>query len=509
MCPASNTIRILHVDDEPDFAELTASFLEREGDRFQVETATSGDEGVAVLREAGFDCVVSDYDMPGQNGIEFLGRVRELHGDLPFILFTGKGSEEVASEAISAGVNDYLQKRPGTERFELLANRIENAVHQWYAQRNYRELFEKSAVGVAILDPETGLFTDVNERFGQILERDVSTILGTHPGELSDDASAFSRERAHQLLDRTIDEGEQSFEWRHRTGRGEPVWVEVTLNRTTINGRDRILGIVRDITDRKAHERELERSERRYEAVFHDPNILVGLIDTDGTVLDINETAMEYIGAELDEIVGVPFPETPWFDHSERLRAEVRGWIDRAADGEYVEFEAELRRPDGEPYAIEGVFRPVTDDDGEVVSLLISDRDVSEQQRRERELERTNVLLSTLFEALPVGVLAEDASRNVLAVNDQLVEPFDLPGDSETAVGADCAELAETVSPVFTDPEGFVERIEEIVASEKPTDHETLALEDGRTFSRSYRPIELREGRGHLWVYWGPSDRNG
>jgi DNA-binding NtrC family response regulator len=109
------SIRILHVDDEPDFADMAASFLEREDDRFSVETATSAAGGLNNIKDRPPDCIISDYDMPQQNGIEFLERVRDEYPELPFILFTGKGSEDIASDAISAGVTDYLQKEPGTE----------------------------------------------------------------------------------------------------------------------------------------------------------------------------------------------------------------------------------------------------------------------------------------------------------------------------------------------------------------------------------------------------------
>jgi PAS domain S-box-containing protein len=131
-------IRVLHVDDDPDLSDLVADFLEREDERFSVETATSAREGLERLE--GVDCIVSDYEMPGQDGIEFLETVREEYPDLPFILYTGKGSEEVASDAISAGVTDYLEKESGTSQYAILANRITNAVEQYRASERAAEL---------------------------------------------------------------------------------------------------------------------------------------------------------------------------------------------------------------------------------------------------------------------------------------------------------------------------------------------------------------------------------
>ena len=131
----TESIRILYADDEPEFAEMAATFLEREDDRFDVEIVTSGTEGSERLADEEFDCVISDYDMPGQNGIEFLETVREDHADLPFVLYTGKGSEEVASDAISAGVTDYLQKTGNADQYALLANRVLNAVAAYRSRR--------------------------------------------------------------------------------------------------------------------------------------------------------------------------------------------------------------------------------------------------------------------------------------------------------------------------------------------------------------------------------------
>jgi PAS domain S-box-containing protein len=139
-------IRVLHVDDDPRFGQLVSDFLERVDDRIEVVAETSARAGLEALAEREVDCVVSDYDMPRTDGLEFLQTVRERHGDLPFVLFTGKGSEAVASDAITHGATDYLQKGGGTEQYELLANRIANAVSGHRAERDASEQAQISAV---------------------------------------------------------------------------------------------------------------------------------------------------------------------------------------------------------------------------------------------------------------------------------------------------------------------------------------------------------------------------
>jgi PAS domain S-box-containing protein len=133
-------MRVLHVDDDPDIADLTSAYLQKVADDITVVSESSATDGLDRLDAEHIDCVVSDYEMPGKDGIEFLKAVRERHGDLPFVLFTGRGSEEVASEAISAGVTEYLQKEGAAEQFELLANRVANVVSRRRAERRAADL---------------------------------------------------------------------------------------------------------------------------------------------------------------------------------------------------------------------------------------------------------------------------------------------------------------------------------------------------------------------------------
>ncbi|QDX40789.1 response regulator [Salarchaeum sp. JOR-1] len=83
----------------------------------------------------GFSCVVSDYEMPEMDGLELLERVRAERPELPFVLLTGAGSEDVASDAISLGATEYVQKRPGRGQFDILANTVVNAAEAYETQR--------------------------------------------------------------------------------------------------------------------------------------------------------------------------------------------------------------------------------------------------------------------------------------------------------------------------------------------------------------------------------------
>ncbi|RLN01330.1 response regulator [Haloarcula sp. Atlit-7R] len=154
-----DNIRVLHVDDDSGFADIVSEFLEREDDAFSVETATSVDDALTVLQDARVDCVVSDYDMPQKDGLDFLELVRDDYPGLPFLLFTGKGSEEIASRAISAGVTDYLQKGTGTEQYTVLANRVRNAVRSSRAETavrrtedRYHNLVDTAPIPILLFD---------------------------------------------------------------------------------------------------------------------------------------------------------------------------------------------------------------------------------------------------------------------------------------------------------------------------------------------------------------------
>ncbi len=123
-------LKVLYVDDEAELLEIGRIFLERSPE-FRVETRTSAREALASMETLAYDAIVSDYQMPGMDGIEFLKAVRERYGDIPFILFTGKGREEVVIAAINNGADFYLQKGGAPDaQFAELAHKIRKAVER-------------------------------------------------------------------------------------------------------------------------------------------------------------------------------------------------------------------------------------------------------------------------------------------------------------------------------------------------------------------------------------------
>jgi PAS domain S-box-containing protein len=132
-------ISILYVDDEPGLLDLCRIFLEQTGE-FRVDTADSAKDALAQLSKKPYDVVISDYQMPEMNGISLLKSIRLQDRDMPFILFTGRGREEVVIEAVNNGADFYLQKGGDAKaQFAELMHKVRQAVHKREAERDLHE----------------------------------------------------------------------------------------------------------------------------------------------------------------------------------------------------------------------------------------------------------------------------------------------------------------------------------------------------------------------------------
>jgi PAS domain S-box-containing protein len=384
------TIRILHVDDDPAFLDVTASALEREHDRFVIETATTARDGLDTLRETDIDCVVADYDMPGQNGIEFLEAVREESPDIPFILFTGKGSESIASDAITAGVTDYLQKDGDMSQFTVLGNRILNAVEQYHAthaleasQKRLSLFVEQSPLGVIEWD-DAFTVVDVNDAATELLGYSAAELRGKSWEFLVPESD---RDAVDEVVS-TLLEAEGGYHSINENVRadGERIICE-WHNRVVTDDDGEVVAIFsqfQDITERKQHEQQLEETTARLEALFEGSPDMIDIHDADGTIVDANSRLVEKTGYDREELVGMPVWELDrtvdpdeitdvWQQMDEGDQRRLEGQY-RCKDGSTVPVEVHIRRID-----LAGTDR-----------FVVISRDITDQKARERELRQQN-----------------------------------------------------------------------------------------------------------------------
>ena len=154
-------IRVLCVDDEPTLLDLCKMFLERSGD-FTVTIVSSAPEAIRLLEKERFDAIVSDYQMPEMDGIEFLKAVRARGDETPFIIFTGKGREEIVIQALNSGADFYLQKGgEAKSQFAELAHKIRLAVQQRQAEVAIRD-HERREVDIINFLPDATFAIDSN-----------------------------------------------------------------------------------------------------------------------------------------------------------------------------------------------------------------------------------------------------------------------------------------------------------------------------------------------------------
>jgi PAS domain S-box-containing protein len=258
---------VLYVDDDAAMSRVVARALGRHDD-LRVETVGAAAEGVERLAIGGVDCVVSDYEMPDTDGIEFLEAIRAAGEDVPFVLYTARGSEAVAGRAIAAGVTDYLRKGEGPDHFRVLARRVHNAIETARSRRaleeseeRFRAMVEGSRDAI-LLYRESVLYA--NDRACDLAGRDREALVGSEPWCFvhPDDRRRFERRVAARIAGEYLD---PEFEFRVLTADGTVRELEATDRSIPVDGEPAGLVAARDVTTARRRQRELETQNRRLE----------------------------------------------------------------------------------------------------------------------------------------------------------------------------------------------------------------------------------------------------
>ncbi|MDQ2055015.1 MULTISPECIES: PAS domain S-box protein [Halobellus] len=371
----SGQIRVLCVAADP-----VCDRLQRELDRGsgEVLTETAPNARVAQTRLDGrLDCVVSEYELPEWNGVELLEAVREHYRELPFILFPDAGSESVASDAISAGVSDYVEQ--GAGQFEVLSERIRQHVEQ---SREYTKLEAhlRQAQAVADLgrwefDPGEGRLywsTEVAQLFGT----DGRTSLRHE--KFLEYVDPEDRARVAAEWNAALAGDDYDIEYRITTADEETRWVR---DRADFIGDDEgtpevALGVIQDVTERKERESQLQMQAEAMEASMEG----ISILSPDGEYVYMNEAHADIFGYDPEDLLGRSWQIL--YDDDEGARLERDALAAVAEAGEW-RGEAVGRTRDGASVAHEVTISRLEDG-----RLIYTNSDITERKERERDLRR-------------------------------------------------------------------------------------------------------------------------
>jgi PAS domain S-box-containing protein len=252
--PAATSLesfKIIHVDDEPDQLTFTKLFLEQDPS-FEITPISTATEALRLVTKGGHDCLILDYQMGEVDGITLARRVREK-SRIPIIIYTGRGSEEVAEEAFSAGVDDYVRKELDPAHYKLLANRIRQAIVERRNEESYRNLFNNASEAIFIFTLDWKIL-DINEAACRGLGYAKEELLSKNLKQIT--TSDFFAIMPN-LLKELQREDHLVFEFSYVARAGEVIPFEVSAKLVDYKGHKSILSFCRDLTERKSFEKQI------------------------------------------------------------------------------------------------------------------------------------------------------------------------------------------------------------------------------------------------------------
>ncbi|MGA2768079.1 MAG: PAS domain S-box protein, partial [Candidatus Bathyarchaeia archaeon] len=379
-------IRVLHVDDDLAFLKIAKQCLELQGE-IDVDTASSVNEALGKLKEMDYDVVVSDYQMPEKDGLEFLKELRANGNTVPFIVFTGKGREEIAVKALNLGADRYVDKHGGPEAVYCeLAHALRQAVDRKSKQI---EALKREAKLNAILEssPEAITVTDLDEN---IVECNRAAV-DMHGGQSKEDLigknsleliAKKDHKRVMQSLKKVIEQGSvKNIEYTFVTkdGREFPAELSASVVRDASGKTEYLVAITKNITERKKAEEALRKSEEKWRSLAENaPNIIM-IVDRLGTIQFINRTVID---ARPEEIVGKSIYDFIGPEHHNVVKKTIEQVFQT---GEGRSYEISGAGPKGSVSWYETQVGPVRLD-GKVASVTLITTDITERKKADQTL---------------------------------------------------------------------------------------------------------------------------
>lgn len=417
--------RVLHVDDDPTFLSIAKQCLEMQGE-IDVDTASSVYEASEKLKKKDYDAIVCDYQMPGKDGLEFLKDLRANGNSTPFIIFTGKGREEIAVKALNLGASGYFNKHGEPETvYGELAHGIRAAVEQkkateaLSAERDKLETVTRNiGAGLAIIskDYHTLWANDVLKRiFGDVegkicystynQRNDICPECGVH--EIFETGKS---KVVHEQVGKGVD--------------GKTVWSEIAATpvKDTDGNVTAVLELVVPITHRKRAEEELRDSEEKYRSLVELAPDGIVAVNAEGIITSANRSFLTLVGYNSEEIVGKPFTElkTSRVEDIPKFQSMFKSLM-KGEPSSPVEF-LYVRRDGTSRWA--EVHPSLLTKDGNPVGAQVIMRDVTERKNTEKLIQEDQQKFEQLFMSNPEAAVYVDPDERVLNVNPRFTELF-------------------------------------------------------------------------------------
>ena len=383
LAPPPGFRTLLLVDDEP--ALLNALKREFRSAPYEVLTATSGEEALAVLADRDVQVILSDYRMPGMSGVEFLAQARALRPDAVRMVLSGYADIGAVIAAINQGnIYKFLNKPWDGE--ELRAVTAQAFAHHALVRRGaqFSQIFENTSEGIFILDRE-GRFETVNGAFCAITGYSEADIVGQdHHCLLLPQPGRPTPEFMEELADGGHWRGEL---WLQRRD-GQVFPAALTLSPVCDGNRRlvQVVGLCADITERKGREIALLESEKRFRDFMEFAPVGMAIVNLDGRLGKVNQALCQILGYSREALERLSFEDlTP----DEDLAADLAMWR-RLRQGEMPVWQAEKRylRSDGSPVWVELTAAVLRSTQGVAQCFDVQVEDISERRRDQEKIRQ-------------------------------------------------------------------------------------------------------------------------
>jgi PAS domain S-box-containing protein len=486
-------IHVLHVDDDAGFLKVSKQILELEED-LTVGTASSVEEAFEKMKHNVYDAIVSDLEMPGKNGLDFLEKLRASGSSVPFVLFTGKGREEIAVKAFNLGADGYFNKSGCPETvFGELAYGIRNSVKIKHAEQSskdsenkYRVLLMSMLNGFAycktVFDekgkPVDFVFLEVNRAFEKMVGLKRENIIGKNVTTVIPGVEKVNPE-LFDSYDRVAKTGkEDKFEVFFKPLN---MWLSIS---TYSPNKGYFVAIFDDTTEHRSTETEMRKSE----LILQNISDSIIVTDLQGQVTSWNKGASLIFGFSAEEMLGEPIAKICKPKEREQV---VPAQLEQVRKGDVVSQQWEGVRKDGLPVWLLLTTTLLKNTQNETVGMIGVGKDITERKKTEETLKKTEEKLRSIFAASPDPITVSDLNGNIVECNQAAVT---LHGgqSKEELIGKNSLELIAK-----KDRQRAIENLKETLMHGSVKNLEYACLtKNGREFPAELTATVVRDASG-------------